>query len=217
MSNLQNFNNFVCHQLKLALVNKFFIINSLVFYIICLSLFNIAIGPYQLSESVKIALLYTPLCLAIMLGSQQLIHNELKNGVIHQLLISSEALEWFLIGKLVSCIILYAVAVIFLFPIACLVLGIPLEDGIYIICSGITLVSFICPVLLLTSCMTSSNSFNILLPILILPILIPALILVTLAYQNNIYLLLLIAITLLVLPVCIFASSYLVKNLIRYE
>jgi heme exporter protein CcmB len=205
------------HQCKLAWVNKFSIFNSLMFYLICLTLFHIAIGPYALSESVRIALLFTPLPLAMMLNSNSLIQDDFREGILHQLILTPTAYEFILLGKISAYISTYIAALLIAFPIASFVLGIDFQNIPYLITTGCILVVFTSAVLLLSSTMTISNNFNILLPILVLPFLIPALIFATLAYQSSAYLWLLIASTLLIFPVFIFFSRHLIITLIKYD
>lgn len=205
------------HQSNLAWVNKLSVLNSLIFYFICLSLFNIAIGPYQLAESVRIALLFTPLVLAMLLNCDTLVQDDYKDGILQQHLLIPAAYEFILLGKLLSYISTYILSLVIIFPVACFILDIDLSLAPYLISIGSVLVIFISSVLLLSTAMTISNNFNILLPILVLPLIIPALILATLAYQNSIYFWLLFACTLIVLPVFLFFSRYLLEHLIKYD
>ncbi len=204
-------------QINLAWANKFLHINAIAFYIICISVFNIAIGPYQLEESVKIALLFTPLILAMMLNSSSLVEDDYKTGILHQLLLIPSHWVTTVIAKTAAFISIYAMAIIMVFPLVCIILDINSASIPYLVLVGITLICFITPILLLSSSMTLGLNINILSSILTLPLVIPALILSTLSYNNSSYFWLLTGLTAISLPITIFLSKHLLTEMVKTD
>jgi len=210
-------NIIIQRQLRLAWVDTFTHISSMVFYLICITIFNIAIGPYQLDESVKTALLFTPLLLSSILNADFLLKDDYKSSWLHQIYLIPEVWVWNLVGKLLAYVVIQSVMVLVSFPISFLILDIGLSQLWYYLCVGLALICYLSPLLLLGSVMTLTTNFSVLMPILLLPMIVPALILATLSQQNSVYFLLLVALTLLTLPILVFLSSKLLEEVLKTD
>lgn len=217
MTGKETFKHIFIWDLKRIWNNKSYLFNSLVFYIMCIALFNIAIGPYELSYNTKIALLYTPLILGMLLSTSLLYEKDIENGILHQLILLPVAFEYVILARFCAYCISFIASIILILPASCLILNLPYSSLPIFYLTGFLLIVLTSAILFLSTAMITNTSFNSFMPILVLPLLIPGVILATMAAQNMQYIWILLAITILNLPISLFFTRLVLTDVIKYD
>jgi len=173
--------------LKMAFRNPSSFLNPLMFFVISISLFPIAISP-DAKTLVNIApgIIWVITMLSVLLSLNSLFHYDYDNGVLEQIVISHHSLPLVLLAKTTAHWIVSGLPIILLSPL----LGVALfldSKSIYILMLTLCLAT---PCLSLigsigASLVVSLKNSGMLLSLLILPLYIPILIFATSAVSQS--------------------------------
>ena len=167
--------------LKMAFRNPSSFLNPLMFFVISISLFPIAISPdAETLMNIAPGIIWVITMLAVLLSLNSLFHSDYDNGVLEQIVISHHPLPLILLAKTTAHWILSGLPIILLSPL----LGVALfldSNSIYILMLTLFIAT---PCLSLigsigASLVVSIKNSGMLLSLLILPLYIPILIFAT--------------------------------------
>ena len=173
--------------LKMALRNPSSFLNPLMFFVISISLFPIAISPEaQTLSSIAPGIIWVITMLSVLLSLNSLFHYDYDSGVLEQMVISHHSLPLILLAKTLAHWMLSGLPIIILSPFLGMALFINTE-GIYIL---------VLTLIIATSCLSLIGSIGaslvvgiknsgMLLSLLILPLFIPILIFATSAVSQS--------------------------------
>ena len=173
--------------LKMAFRNPSSFLNPLMFFVISISLFPIAISPdAETLMNIAPGIIWVITMLAVLLSLNSLFHSDYDNGVLEQIVISHHPLPLILLAKTTAHWILSGLPIILLSPL----LGVALfldSNSIYILMLTLFLAT---PCLSLigsigASLVVSIKNSGMLLSLLILPLYIPILIFATSAVSQS--------------------------------
>ena len=173
--------------LKMALRNPSSFLNPLMFFVISISLFPIAISPEaQTLSSIAPGIIWVITMLSVLLSLNSLFHYDYDSGVLEQMVISHHSLPLNLLAKTLSQWILSGRPIIILSPFLGMALFINTE-GIYILVLTLIIAT---PCLSLIGSIGASlvvgiKNSGMLLSLLILPLFIPILIFATSAVSQS--------------------------------
>ena len=173
--------------LKMALRNPSSFLNPLLFFIISISLFPIAISPEsQILSNIAPGIIWVTVMLSVLLSLNALFHFDYDNGIIEQMVISHHSLPLILLAKTTAHWILTGLPIILLSPL--LGIGLYLDsDSIFILILTLLIAT---PCLSLIGAIGASlivgiKNSGMLLSLLILPLYIPILIFGTSAVSQS--------------------------------
>ncbi|ALE01601.1 heme exporter protein CcmB [Candidatus Pseudothioglobus singularis] len=167
--------------LKMALRNPSSFLNPLMFFVISISLFPIAISPEaQTLSSIAPGIIWVITMLSVLLSLNSLFHYDYDSGVLEQMVISHHSLPLILLAKTLAHWMLSGLPIIILSPFLGMALFINTE-GIYILLLTLIIAT---PCLSLIGSIGASlvvgiKNSGMLLSLLILPLYIPILIFAT--------------------------------------
>jgi heme exporter protein CcmB len=119
--------------LKMALRNPSSFLNPLMFFVISISLFPIAISPEaQTLSSIAPGIIWVITMLSVLLSLNSLFHYDYDSGVLEQMVISHHSLPLILLAKTLAHWMLSGLPIIILSPFLGMALFINTE-GIYIL------------------------------------------------------------------------------------
>ena len=173
--------------LKMALRNPSSFLNPLMFFVISISLFPIAISPEsQTLSSIAPGIIWVITMLSVLLSLNSLFHYDYDSGVLEQMVISHHSLPLILLAKTSAHWILSGLPIIVLSPFLGMALFINTE-GIYILILTLIIAT---PCLSLIGSIGASlvvgiKNSGMLLSLLILPLYIPILIFATSAVSQS--------------------------------
>jgi len=173
--------------LKMAFRNPSSFLNPLMFFVISISLFPIAISPEaQTLSSIAPGIIWVITMLSVLLSLNSLFHYDYDNGVLEQMIISHHSLPLILLGKTLAHRILSGLPIIILSPFLGMALFIN-SEGIYILMLTLVIAT---PCLSLIGSIGASlvvgiKNSGMLLSLLILPLYIPILIFATSAVSQS--------------------------------
>jgi len=173
--------------LKLALRNPSSFLNPLMFFVISISLFPIAISPEaQTLSSIAPGIIWVITMLSVLLSLNSLFHYDYDSGVLEQMVISHHSLPLILLAKTLAHWMLSGLPIIILSPFLGMALFINTE-GIYILVLTLIIAT---PCLSLIGSIGASlvvgiKNSGMLLSLLILPLFIPILIFATSAVSQS--------------------------------
>ena len=173
--------------LKMAFRNPSSFLNPLMFFVISISLFPIAISPEaQTLSSIAPGVIWVITMLSVLLSLNSLFHYDYDNGVLEQMVISHHSLPLILLAKTLAHWILSGLPIIVLSPFLGMALFINTE-GIYILILTLIIAT---PCLSLIGAIGASlvvgiKNSGMLLSLLILPLYIPILIFATSAVSQS--------------------------------
>ncbi|MDC0469971.1 heme exporter protein CcmB [Candidatus Pseudothioglobus singularis] len=173
--------------LKMALRNPSSFLNPLMFFVISISLFPIAISPEaQTLSSIAPGIIWVITMLSVLLSLNSLFHYDYDSGVLEQMVISHHSLPLILLAKTVAHWMLSGLPIIILSPFLGMALFINTE-GIYILVLTLIIAT---PCLSLIGSIGASlvvgiKNSGMLLSLLILPLFIPILIFATSAVSQS--------------------------------
>ena len=173
--------------LKMAFRNPSSFLNPLMFFVISISLFPIAISPEaQTLSSIAPGVIWVITMLSVLLSLNSLFHYDYDNGVLEQMVISHHSLPLILLAKTLAHWILSGLPIIVLSPFLGMALFINTE-GIYILILTLMIAT---PCLSLIGSIGASlvvgiKNSGMLLSLLILPLYIPILIFATSAVSQS--------------------------------
>lgn len=173
--------------LKLALRNPSSFLNPLMFFVISISLFPIAISPEaQTLSSIAPGIIWVITMLSVLLSLNSLFHYDYDSGVLEQMVISHHSLPLIILAKTLAHWMLSGLPIIILSPFLGMALFINTE-GIYILVLTLIIAT---PCLSLIGSIGASlvvgiKNSGMLLSLLILPLFIPILIFATSAVSQS--------------------------------
>ena len=173
--------------LKMALRNPSSFLNPLMFFVISISLFPIAISPEaQTLSSIAPGIIWVITMLSVLLSLNSLFHYDYDSGVQEQMVISHHSLPLILLAKTLAHWMLSGLPIIILSPFLGMALFINTE-GIYILVLTLIIAT---PCLSLIGSIGASlvvgiKNSGMLLSLLILPLFIPILIFATSAVSQS--------------------------------
>ncbi len=173
--------------LKMALRNPSSFLNPLMFFVISISLFPIAISPEaQTLSSIAPGIIWVITMLSVLLSLNSLFHYDYDSGVLEQMVISHHSLPLILLAKTLAHWMLSGLPIIILSPFLGMALFINTE-GIYILVLTLIIAT---PCLSLIGSIGASlvvgiKNSGMLLSLLILPLYIPILIFATSAVSQS--------------------------------
>ena len=171
----------------MALRNPSSFLNPLMFFVISISLFPIAISPEsQTLSSIAPGIIWVITMLSVLLSLNSLFHYDYESGVLEQMVISHHSLPLILLAKTSAHWILSGLPIIVLSPFLGMALFINTE-GIYILILTLIIAT---PCLSLIGSIGASlvvgiKNSGMLLSLLILPLYIPILIFATSAVSQS--------------------------------
>ena len=173
--------------LKMSLRNPSSFLNPLMFFVISISLFPIAISPEaQTLSSIAPGIIWVITMLSVLLSLNSLFHYDYDSGVLEQMVISHHSLPLILLAKTLAHWMLSGLPIIILSPFLGMALFINTE-GIYILVLTLIIAT---PCLSLIGSIGASlvvgiKNSGMLLSLLILPLFIPILIFATSAVSQS--------------------------------
>ncbi|MDB4598863.1 heme exporter protein CcmB [Candidatus Pseudothioglobus singularis] len=173
--------------LKMAFRNPSSFLNPLMFFVISISLFPIAISPEaQTLSSIAPGIIWVIAMLSVLLSLNSLFHYDYDSGVLEQMVISHHSLPLILLAKTLAHWMLSGLPIIILSPFLGMALFINTE-GIYILFLTLIIAT---PCLSLIGSIGASlvvgiKNSGMLLSLLILPLFIPILIFATSAVSQS--------------------------------
>jgi len=173
--------------LKMALRNPSSFLNPLMFFVISISLFPIAISPEsQTLSSIAPGIIWVITMLSVLLSLNSLFHYDHDSGVLEQMVISHHSLPLILLAKTLAHWTLSGLPIIILSPFLGMALFIN-SEGIYILVLTLIIAT---PCLSLIGSIGASlvvgiKNSGMLLSLLILPLYIPILIFATSAVSQS--------------------------------
>ncbi|MDP6164037.1 MAG: heme exporter protein CcmB [Candidatus Thioglobus sp.] len=173
--------------LKMAFRNPSSFLNPLMFFVISISLFPIAISPEaQTLSSMAPGIIWVITMLSVLLSLNSLFHYDYDNGVLEQMVISHHSLPLILLAKTLDHWTLSGLPIIILSPFLGMALFIN-SEGIYILVLTLIIAT---PCLSLIGSIGASlvvgiKNSGMLLSLLILPLYIPILIFATSAVSQS--------------------------------
>ncbi|MBW5290243.1 MAG: ABC transporter involved in cytochrome c biogenesis, CcmB subunit [Candidatus Ruthia sp. Asou_11_S2] len=164
--------------LRIAIRNPSSILNPLLFFIISVSLFPLAISPEAATlAQIAAGIIWVASMLSVLLSLNALFHHDFENGVLEQMVISHHSLPLLILSKITAHWILTGIPIILLSPLLGLFLFLD-DDGIWVLMITLLLAT---PSLSLIGAIGASlivgiKNSGMLLSLLILPLYIPILI-----------------------------------------
>ncbi len=164
--------------LKIAIRNPSSVINPLLFFVISVSLFPLAISPEASTLSqIASGIIWVASMLSVLLSLNTLFHYDFENGVLEQMLVSHYSLPGLILAKTLSHWILTGIPIILLSPLLGTVLFLT-PEGIEVLMLTLLLAT---PSLSLIGTIGASlivgiKNSGMLLSLLVLPLYIPILI-----------------------------------------
>ncbi|QKQ24237.1 heme exporter protein CcmB [Candidatus Ruthia endofausta] len=164
--------------LRIAIRNPSSILNPLLFFIISVSLFPLAISPETATlAQIAAGIIWVASMLSVLLSLNALFHHDFENGVLEQMVISHHSLSLLILSKITAHWILTGIPIILLSPLLGLFLFLG-GDGIWVLMLTLLLAT---PSLSLIGAIGASlivgiKNSGMLLSLLILPLYTPILI-----------------------------------------
>lgn len=173
--------------LRSALRNISSIMNPLLFFVISISLFPLAISPEASTLSqIAAGIIWVASMLAVLLSLNTLFHNDFDNGVLEQMVISHHSLPLLILSKITAHWLLTGVPIILLSPLLGTLLFLDTESikvlmlTLLLATPSLSLIGAIG-----ASLIVSIKNSGILLSLLILPLYIPILIFASSAVSQS--------------------------------
>jgi heme exporter protein B len=164
--------------LRVALRNPSSVLNPLLFFVISVSLFPLAISPEAATLSqIAAGIIWVASMLAVLLSLNALFHHDYENGVLEQMVASHHSLPLLILSKIFAHWILTGIPIILLSPLLGVFLFLD-DEGIKVLMITLLLAT---PSLSLIGSIGASlivgiKNSGMLLSLLILPLYIPILI-----------------------------------------
>ncbi len=168
-------------EISIQIANKTDLAAVLLFYVIVISLFPIALGPF-LAASIWVApcIIWVAALLTTFLVQENMLRADYSNGIFEQMYLSTHSMSLLLLAKISAQWLVFALPMVLLTPILAISLGLSFLSIVIITCSlllGTITLSFVGA---LGAALTVSMSRGgVLLAILILPLYTPVLVLGT--------------------------------------
>jgi heme exporter protein B len=181
------FSNLIYQDLLIAQRQIMAWLNPVLFFIIVISLFPLAISPdVVLLHTIAPGLIWISALLAMLLSFNQLFHNDFEEGTLDLLLLSQHSLALLLLIKVTTHWLKTALPLIIVTPLLALLLHLTAYETLVLIITlllGTPILSFIGA--LLCALTLSLRQNGVLLALLLLPLSIPVLIFAVSAVING--------------------------------
>ncbi len=173
--------------LRIAIRNPSSVMNPLLFFVISVSLFPLAISPESSTLSqIAAGIIWVASMLSVLLSLNTIFHNDFENGVLEQMAISHHSLPLLILSKIISHWILTGIPIILLSPLL----------GVFLFLDSKATLVLMTTLLLATpslsligsigaSLIVSIKNTGMLLSLLILPLYIPILIFASSAVSQS--------------------------------
>ena len=181
------FSKTLTRDLKMSLRNPSSFVNPLLFFVIAISLFPLAISPESDTLSnIASGIVWVTCMLSVLLSLNALFHYDYDNGDLEQMVISHHSLPLILLAKTISHWLLTGLPIILLSPLLGTILYLD-DKSIYVLMLTLLLAT---PSLSLIGAIGASlivgiKNSGMLLSLLILPLYIPILIFATSAVSQS--------------------------------
>ncbi|HIE78836.1 MAG TPA: heme exporter protein CcmB [Candidatus Thioglobus sp.] len=173
--------------LRIAIRNPSSVMNPLLFFVISVSLFPLAISPESSTLSqIAAGIIWVASMLSVLLSLNTIFHNDFENGVLEQMAISHHSLPLLILSKIISHWILTGIPIILLSPLL----------GVFLFLDSKATLVLMTTLLLATpslsligsigaSLIVSIKNTGMLLSLLVLPLYIPILIFASSAVSQS--------------------------------
>lgn len=173
--------------LRIAIRNPSSVMNPLLFFVISVSLFPLAISPESSTLSqIAAGIIWVASMLSVLLSLNTIFHNDFENGVLEQMAISHHSLPLLILSKIISHWILTGIPIILLSPLL----------GVFLFLDNNAILVLMTTLLLATpslsligsigaSLIVSIKNTGMLLSLLVLPLYIPILIFASSAVSQS--------------------------------
>jgi len=181
------FTKTLMRDLKMSLRNPSSFLNPILFFVIAISLFPLAISPEsQTLSNIAPGIVWVTCMLSVLLSLNALFHSDYDNGVLEQMVISHHSLPLKLLAKTIAHWLLTGLPIILLSPLLGMTLFLDAKS-IYVLMLTLLLAT---PSLSLIGAIGASlivgiKNSGMLLSLLILPLYIPILIFATSAVSQS--------------------------------
>lgn len=202
-------------ELALAFNNKVSVLNVLFFFVMAVSLFPFAVGPdIGLLSTIGVGVIWVCALLSSLLSVGRIFDNDFADGTLEQLLLQGSIVEKIIFAKIISHWLIGGLPITLVSPLLAMMLGVS-PDNILLLFVSLLIAT---PLITTTGVIGASLTLGLtrgggLLWVIILPVYIPVLIFgvansLSYSFEN---IMLMIALNMLMLPICVFASSAAVK------
>lgn len=168
----------VRRDLQLAWRRRSDVINTMIFFVLIVSLFPLGIGGDKvLLQTIAPGIIWVAALLASMLAAPRLFASDYADGTLEQMLLSSEPLVLIVSGKILAHFLISGLPLVFMVPLLALQFDLP-QDAIGVLVLSLLLGT---PILSLIAAMGAALTLGVrgnavLLSLLVLPLTIPVLI-----------------------------------------
>jgi heme exporter protein B len=168
----------VRRDLQLAWRRRSDVINTMIFFVLIVSLFPLGIGGDKvLLQTIAPGIIWVAALLASMLAAPRLFASDYADGTLEQMLLSSEPLVLIVSGKILAHFLISGLPLVFAVPLLALQFDLP-PDGIGVLVLSLLLGT---PILSLIAAIGAALTLGVrgsavLLSLLVLPLTIPVLI-----------------------------------------
>jgi heme exporter protein CcmB len=180
---------------------------SVLFFIISIIIFKISVGNLPLSYGLANGVIFSSLCFMLMIASERLFYEDLKSGLVKQLIATGVDELSIICGYYAGFILSYLVLALGLVFIADLLLEIDLKNYAIQLCSICLCIINMGAVLVFARVILGLSKAGQLIIVLVAPFIIPCLIISIVSLQNPAYLLMSIGYFLSVVPFTIFVAK----------
>jgi heme exporter protein B len=176
----------IWRDLNIAVRNSSMMLNPLLFFIMSVSLFPLAVSPEsELLAKIATGVICVSSMLSILLSINILFHNDFENGLLEQMLISKHSLPFLMLSKIIAHWMLTGVPIILLSPLLGLFLFLDIQSIkilMIVLLLATPSLSFIGAIG--ASLVVGVKNSGILLSLMILPLYVPILIFASTAVNN---------------------------------
>lgn len=195
----------------LILRNKASYLTAILFYLVVITTFHLAIGPYEVLPLVSVGIIIVVQVFALILDAARLLREDYKLTILEQFFILGVGLETIILAKLLGFFLLYGLSSLILIPLGMVFFNIDMSLLPSLLSASFLTIINCSLVIMFCEALTLYAKSQMLLIILVLPLLVPAIILATLGVQQSYYLVLLLGITLFSLPIFVIGTKAAIK------
>lgn len=175
---LKAFYHVLLRDLRLALRNRHELANPLIFFVLVVSLFPLAVSPTpELLQSMAPGVIWVSALLAVLLSLDRLFKQDYEDGSLDQLMLSPNPLTLLVLAKVLAHWLLTGLPLVIIAPLLGMFMSLPSEAVsalIYSLLLGTPVLSLIGAIGV--SLTVAVNRGGVLLSLIILPLYIPVLI-----------------------------------------
>lgn len=206
------------YHILMAWNNKAKVLHSILFFIVAIIAFRIAVGFENIANSVLIAVVTISLLFSLVLSCETLIINDYQQGFLEQYLLTGVELELIILAKWLAHVIISVISFIIILPPVFYLLSSQLGCSITSVLAIFLMIANVVLVLLFCSALILGYNKNLLLSIISLLFNLPAIILTNICINGNpVYLWILFALLLFNLPIFIISCTMAIRIAIAYD